>query len=642
MLKIPRATIDFETEAIGPRPEQYPPKPVGVALMGSIKPHYFSWGHPNGNNCTKGEARRAILKELKQNRRKPVFHHSAFDIEVMEQHLDIPRPIEYEDTLILAYLFEPRAPTLSLKPICAEWLDMPPDERDRVKAWVLANVPEMKGKEKGWGAYICRAPGELVTPYAKGDIIRTDRLYRYLHPKIIELGMQDWYMEEKRTNYVKLDMEQGGIKTNQPKLKRDLPVFISVRDDIEVGIRRNLGITKRADATYESDGEPGFNVNSPKHLARAMEEAGKVSDWVLTKKGNISTSRENLEIACADRKLTGMLALHGVLDTYINTFLRPWLERGAANDGYLFPTFNTVRTADEYGSGKSFGTRTGRPSSSNPNFNNIPASIENAEQRALLESLAKLLKKRDLEFIGLRDYLIPDDGCIFIDRDYAQQESRILAHFEDGNLLAQYNANPKLDVHDFVGQLVFEKTGIRYPRRFIKVINFGIIYGMGVHGIAKKLDIAHEEARSLKRAVLKSVPGIKWLMDELRKLADDDKPLLTWAHRIYYCEEPKEIEQDDGRKKIITFEYKMLNTLIQGSAAECTKRAMNDAHAAFGKQARVVLQVYDQILSCAPKGEWKKYMRLKQEAMEAVKFDLPMLTTGAIGSASWARLKEVA
>lgn len=635
-------SIDFETKGIGPRPEEYPPEPVGVSVRVGRQSKYWRWGHPTGNNCTKRDARNAILKVMRDEKRVPVFHHSAFDVEVMEQHLDIPRPEVYEDTLILAYLYEPRAKSLSLKPICEEWLGMPPEERDRVKDWILANVPEMKGKEKGWGAYIWRAPGDLVEPYANGDTLRTLSIYDFLHPKIIELGMQAWYEEEKRCNYVKLGMEEGGIKTDQKKLKKELPAFISLRTDVEGDIKRRLNINKAADLTYkDADGNVGFNIGSSKHLSRAMEEAGKVQDWVLTKKGNKSTSRENLEIACADTKLVQMLSMHGILDTYINTFLEPWLRKGQANDGYLFPTFNTVRSADEYG-GKSFGTRTGRPSSSNPNFNNIPASVEGSTQEVLLKEIQKLIKKYGVNFIGLRDYLIPDDGCVFIDRDYSQQEPRFLAHFEDGNLLQQYQVNPKLDVHDFVGQLVFERTGIRYPRKYIKTINFGIIYGMGVHGLARNLGIPHEEARALKRAVLKAVPGIKWLMDELQKLADDDKPLITWAGRIYYCEEPIEFEDEYGNKKKRTFEYKMLNTLIQGSAAECTKRAMNEVHDAWGKNGRIVLQVYDEILGCVPRGDWKKYMKLMQEAMESVKVDVPMITEGTMGVKSWAQMKEVA
>ena len=615
------AVVDFETQAIGNRPEEYPPKPVGVAIREGGRSRYLAWGHPTGNNTTRAKA----LRELKKfwGKKRTLYHNGSFDLEVAQVHLGLPLPAwnEFEDTLLLSYLHDPRDQSLSLKPLAEKYLDLPPEEQDALKEWVLANVPE--AKKSDWGAYIARAPGQLVGRYAKGDVDRTWRLFQYMAPLVLnDQRMAEAYDREREVIMVKLRMEKGGIRCNLRKLKREIKGFRTLHEELEAGIYDRLGV-----------GE--FNIGSGVQLAHALERADKVTHFIKTKTGKNSTKRENLEATCNDKELLNMLGMHGVLSTYLSTFLSPWLHRAEASDGYIYPSFNTVRSTDEYGGAGGVGTRTGRLSSSGPNFQNIPADIEGAKQEVLLRMLAKELKRHKVNFIGLRDFFIPDEGCVFLGRDYSQQEIRILAHFEDDILLRMYLRDPRIDIHQAIREIILDLLRMDLPRKAVKIVVFALIYGRGIANLALQLDTDERSATQIRNAVFQAIPGIKDLNKELRLMARNRQPIRTWGGRLYHCEEPKYI---NGQRR--TFEYKMLNVLIQGSAADCTKEAMINVEQNWKHpESRIVLQVHDELLACVPKDHWKEEDRNMQEGMEDVEFAVPMLTDRKRSAVSWGRLR---
>jgi DNA polymerase I-like protein with 3'-5' exonuclease and polymerase domains len=617
----PLAAIDAETKAIRSRPE-YPPRAVGYAVKHGRTTKYLAFGHPTKNNCTRGEAIRYVKQVARDH--TPVFHNADFDLEVLEAD-GIRVKGEYHDTMRLAFLNEPRSLDLGLKPQADEWLGQPPDERDMLKAWILEHVPAAKKRKTKWGEYICEAPGNLVGTYAKGDAQRTLDLFRLWDKDVISY-MPEAYAREMALIPIKLDMEQHGIKVRLTKLKREVGAYQKVKDNMERSIHRRLGMK--------------FNVSSSTQLADALIANDLLSTIVRTPTGKISTRRALLEANCTDKKLIEMLAIYGTCQTYIGTFLQNWIDIGEANDQYIQPTFNTVRSTDEYGGGRTKGARTGRLSSSDPNFQNVPSSVAGSPHWKVLEKLRDLLRKQGINFVGLRDYFEPDEGCVFLRRDYNQQELRILAHFEEGAFLDMYLEDPTLDAHDAVRFLVRQNTGMDFPRKHIKQTNFGIIYGMGIAKLAARLDLEDEAARLLKRAVMKAVPGIRTLQKRLRKLADSGEPFYTWGGREYYCEEPMYFDTGDGGKEKRTYEYKMMNTEIQGSAADCTKQGMINVWDNM-RHGRIVLQVHDELVVSVPKQHAKKEMERMRDAMEDVKFKLPMLSDGEIGARSWAGMKKL-
>jgi len=626
------AAIDAETHAIEDRPH-YPPRSVGYAVKHGRTSKYLAFGHPTGNNCTKREAVRYVKDVLKTH--VPIFHNADFDLEVMETD-GIKVRGEYHDTLKLAFLNEPRSIDLGLKPQAEEWLGMPPDEQDMLKAWIMEHIKPKRKSE--WGKYISDTPGQLCGVYARGDVERTLGLFRYYEREVIRGGMAGAYEREMALIPIKLDMEQQGIKVRLKKLKRELPAYKRAHARVERLILRRLGCGK-------------FNVASSNQLADALIKKNLLDPITRTTpterhpRGQVSTRRELLEANCTDKRLTALLSVYGVLSTYLNTFLNTWVERASEDNGYIHPGINTVRSPDEYGGKRSFGTRTGRLSMNNPNFHNIPKNAEKSANKATLLLLAKFLRDEGLDFIGLRDYFEPDEGCVFIRRDYSQQELRILAHFEEGALLKMYLADPTLDAHEAVRELVQTATGLMYTREYIKNTNFGIIYGMGIARLAARLGIEDKEARVLKKAVLQAIPGVAKLSHKLMDLADKGEPFYTVGGREYYCEEPSYVKTEDGGKRKREYKYKMINTRIQGSAADCTKQGMINTVENM-RYGRLVLQVHDELLASVPKEHAKKEMLRMKEAMEYITQDLnikvPMLTDGETGPVSWARLRKAA
>jgi len=601
--------VDFETEAIENRPD-YPPKPVGVSIKWNGKHRYYSWGHPTGNNCTKAEAKK-VLKEV-FTKHVPLFHNAAFDIAVAVKHMGCKWPKEFHDTLFSAYLYDPRSKSLSLKPMAEMYLDMPPEEQDAVRDWILKNIFEPQGmkptKKNSPGAYICKAPGKLVAKYAIGDTVRTEKLHNFFMPYVEEMGMREAYDRERACLPIFNEMSDVGIRVNYKKLKRDLKKWEAQVAKWEAWIRKRLK-TKDLD------------IGSSRKLADALEKTKKISHWIMTKptktfpQGQRSTKRENLILVCTDKKLVEILGKHSVLNTYIATFAKPWIETSEKHNGRVYPSFNQVRSTDEHG--KSMGTRTGRPSSYNPNFLNVPRN------------------QSDPDLPNLRDYLIPDEGYAFLIRDYSQQELRILAHFEEGLLYAAYLEDPTMDAHNWVSDMMTTATHKVYPRPHVKVVNFGVVYGMGKPGVAKKIDGSMDEAAELLNAHRKALPGVKELGKAIQKHCKAGNPIYTWGGREYYAEEPKEMNIG-GRLIKKDFYYKQLNYLIQGSAADCTKEAMirvDKAVKSIG--GRIALQVYDELVVCVPIKHIKKGMKLVKDNMESIEFDIPMLSDGKVGRKSW-------
>ena len=625
----PLAAIDAETKPIENRPD-YPPSAVGYAVKHGRYKKYLAFGHPTGNNCTKAEAVRYVKQVLKDH--TPIFHHADFDMEVMAKD-GIKVSGEYHDTLRLTFLNEPRSIDLGLKPQAEYWLDQPADEQDMLKRWILDNIKPKRKSE--WGRYICDTPGKLCGIYAKGDVDRTLGLFKFFEREVIRGGMAEAYQREMELIPIKVDMEQQGIRVRMRKLKKDLPIFERVHSKLEKQIKRRLGVGVNSN----------FNVGSSKQLATRLIELDVLDPIIRTApsdrfpQGQISTKRDLLETNCTDQKLVMLLAVYGVLSTYLSTFLNNWVTRGEQDDNYVHPGINTVRNPDEYGGGKGFGTRTGRLSMNNPNFHNIPKNAKGAANEKVLLTLAKYLRDEGMDFVGLRDYFEPDEGCVFIRRDYSQQELRILAHFEGGDFLQMYMDDPTMDAHDAVKELVLRSSGLNYPRSYIKNTNFGILYGMGLAKLAARLGIDKDEAKALKKSVMLAIPGVRTLSNHLQDMADAEQPFFTWGGREYFCEEPVYVKTPDGGKRLQEFKYKMLNTLIQGSAADCTKQGMINT-AQNMQHGRLVLQVHDELLASVPKEHAKKEMKRMKEAMEDVQFKVPMLTDGEIGATSWARLRK--
>lgn len=628
-----RAAVDFETRAIQRRPV-YPPEPVGAAIwISPSQKEYLAWSHPTKNNCTKAQAKRKLLAVYAEF--EVVYHHAEFDLAVGSEHLGLPVPKVWHDTMFLAFLNDPREEEMGLKELAAKYLKMPPEERDRLQEWILANTDCKGTKADPWGAHIAEAPGDLAGRYAIGDVERTIKLFNLFYPKVRDRGMLGAYDRERKVMPIFAQMSNEGLRINVPRLKRDLAQWRKQQAARAEWIRKRLKQPKTFNEFDRRGNLISSAIDSGVKLADAMEEAGKVKHWIYTApsskfpEGQRSTSRDNLLACCADKKLMEELTRYGVLGTYMGTFALPWLEV-ALEHGRIYPSFNQVRGQED---GRMRGTRTGRPSSNNPNLFNVPRNQE------------------DPLLPNMRNYIIPDEGCCFLIRDYNQQELRITAHYEEGRLYLYYHQDPRLkgeknrklwaDAHVLVQNLIHEIVGTLYPRKDVKIVNFGVIYGMGAPGISIKTKGSIESARALKSAHGKALPGVVELAKSIQRSSKRGEPIITWGGREYYVEEPKVVRgKYSGELESRDFHYKQLNYLIQGSAADCTKEAMIRSDAAMDKTSRLVLQVYDELVAQCEIGRKEREMERLKEAMESIEFDVPMLSDGKMGLKSWGEAKD--
>lgn len=634
MKRPPQVTvIDFETDPIQPRPE-YPPKPVGVSIQraGERKPRYYAWGHyTGGNNCTQAEGKKA-LAEAWADRKKGVrllFQNAQFDVDVAITHMGMPMPSwdEIDDTMFLLFLFDPHAPDLQLKPSAERILGQAPEEKDAMVDWLWDNRKRLEAEFQisKWGvtisklkigALVAYAPADIAGPYANGDVSRTLDLFKYLWPRIAGAGMLEAYDRERELMPILLENERVGMRVDVPALRRDVTLYGGALEAADDWLRKRLKSKE-------------LNLDNDKEVAEALSRAKIVrdEDWVLTPSGGRSVAKKNLRPDMfQDAKVASVFGYRNRLVTCLKMFMLPWLAQAERRgDSYISTNWNQVRQPGG-------GTRTGRPSTTNSNFLNLSKTWDDKDDGYVHPAFVAAL----LELPLVRRYVCPDKGEVFIHRDFDGQELRVAAHFEDGPLMAAYQENPHLDVHDHVRQLIEDIAGLEYHRTQVKITNFRRIYGGGAPATALALNVDMGVAKELLAAHGKALPGLTDLSKQIVALARSGEPIVTWGGREYYPEPPK---YDKRFNREMTYEYKLLNYLVQGSAADLTKEAIIRHHNHPKRDARFLVTVYDEINISAAKKAVPEQMAVLRECMEGLELDVPLLSSGKTGP-NWGTLTK--
>ena len=603
--------LDFETESIRGNPIVAPPRPVGVSIKyPGERSHYFAWGHPTGNNCSFEHGKRELLAAIVG--REWLAHNREFECAVLREHFNftVENPLLVHDTMFELFLTEPYAYTFSLKPSAERILGLAPDEQDELRDWILANVPgthtspKSKNPDLFWAANICKAPGDLVGRYAEGDTDRTYGLHERLWPIIIERGLLESYQREQRLAPILSESSRRGVRLDSGRLQRDVEeIYIPAQRTAQDYIFRRLG---------------EFELSKDAELAEALDRAGMMSGWTYTPTGKRSVARKNLAPHIKDPQLLNYLGYYGIFETCIGTFADPWL-RLATKDGRLHPQWNQVRS-DQGAGGDMSGARTGRMSCRNPNFQNVPNDFEGVSVPAGLPDI-----------IQLRSYLLPEEGHVWLKRDFSAQEMRIMAHFAEGKLYAAFLKDPKTDPHVAVQRIIQELTGIELPRKYVKITGFGIMYGRGIPNLSAALGVPVEEGKRVRDAYFAALPEIKDLSVATRNRGGRGLAIRTWGGRLYYREPNPDRD----------LSYKLLNYLIQGSAADQTKQSIIDWHGGRRAGAHLLAAVHDEMNISAPAGDYQPDMEWLQKAMDMPRFDVPFASEGFIG-ANWADIKEYA
>lgn len=627
-------TIDFETEAIRPRPN-YPPEPVGVAVHAyGTSPRYLAWGHPEGNNCTRGEALELLHQVHADTQAEVLYHNAAFDLSVSVERLGLPMlPWQrIHDTMFLLFLHDPHASSMGLKPSAESILGWPAEEQDAVHDWIYAHRAEIlarfgqegdritraKSGPNSPAAWISKAPGGLVGRYAIGDVLRTRALFDHLHPLIVSQGMEAAYDRERRLLPILMENERIGLRVDLDALERDVPAYERALEYVEEQMRAYLGAS-------------GLSFDNDRDVAAVFQERGAVHEdaWKTTEKsGELSVSKDNLPPeAFKDPLLASAFGYRNRLVTCLKMFMRPWLQKGSANGGYINPRWNQVR-------GSRGGTRSGRPSMEDPNLLNVSKSFEDRSDGYVHPEPLGLPR---LPFV--RKYVLPDEGHVFLHRDFMGQEVRIFAHYESGELAAAYHENSLLDPHDWVKGAIYRAVGRELERTRVKNVTFARLYGGGEGAVMWQARCSSRaEAKELIAFHDQAIPGRRILSEEILRLVRRGEPIRTWGGRLYHVEPPSFSKKYDRH---MTYEYKLINYLVQGSAADATKEALCRWYYGGGPAsgARFLLTVYDEINISAPKEYMVRDMSLLRHMMDGIELDVPLLSDGKWGS-NWGTLEK--
>lgn len=376
------------------------------------------------------------------------------------------------------------------------------------------------------------------------------------------------------------EMESEGITVNRATLEK-------------MGQELNDKLIVIEQEIYAEAGEK-FNINSPKQLGVILFEKLGLPVIKKTKTG-YSTAADVLEKLQSEHAIIEHILLYRQLGKLQSTYIEGLLKEIHESDSKVHTRFQQALTA------------TGRLSSTDPNLQNIPIRLEEGRK--------------------IRQAFVPSkEDWILFSADYSQIELRVLAHMsEDKNLVEAFREG--MDVHTRTAMDVFhvaEDEVDSNMRRAAKAVNFGIVYGISDYGLSQNLDITRKEAATFIEKYFASFPGVKQYMDDIVQDAKFNGYVTTILNRRRYL---PDITSSNFNLRSFA-ERTAMNTPIQGSAADIIKKAMIDMDARLKKekmQAKLLLQVHDELIFEAPKDEIALLEKIVPEVMEnAIGLSVPL------------------
>ena len=346
-----------------------------------------------------------------------------------------------------------------------------------------------------------------------------------------------------------------------------------------------------------------FNINSPAQLAEILFDKLNLQPPVRRGKGKVrSTAADILEEMAAQHALPAKIIEYREISKLKSTYVDALPKLIHPETGRLHTSFSQTTAA------------TGRLSSSDPNLQNIPIRTELGRE--------------------IRAAFVAEKGKILLSADYSQIELRVMAHFSQDPVLIDAFRNGE-DIHARTAQEVFGVGPMAQNaehRRAAKAINFGIIYGLSAFGLAQQLGIGQKEAAQFINAYFTRYSGVKKFLDKILVETRKSGMAKTLFGRIRPI---PEINSPQAQLRSFA-ERTALNSPLQGTAADLIKLAMisiDQRMAAEKFEAKMILQVHDELLFEAPPKEKTKLEKLVREEMEGVhKLAVPLVVEISSGS----------
>ena len=418
-------------------------------------------------------------------------------------------------------------------------------------------------------------------------------LYRALAPKLEELDMHElYYGLELPLCPVLAEMERAGMLVDRRALA-DFGILLDGRIQADEAL------------IYELAGEE-FNINSTQQFGRILFDKLGLPPVKKTKTG-YSTNADVLEKLRDKHPIVEAVLDYRQLAKLKSTYV-DGLTKVIAADGRIHTSFQNTVTA------------TGRLSSTEPNLQNIPVRTELGAE--------------------LRKMFVAPAGRVLVDADYSQIELRLLAHIAgDEHMIAAFRAGE--DIHTVTASQVFgvpPEQVTHEMRRRAKAVNFGIVYGISAFSLSQDIGVSVAEAKAYMEAYFATFPGVRTYMDAIVERAREQGYVETLFHRRRDLPELK-----SSNFNLRSFgERVALNMPIQGTAADIMKLAMVAVRKRLRQElpeARLVLQVHDELIVECPEAQAETAAALLKEEMEnVVSLSVP-LTADAHWGRNWLEAK---
>jgi DNA polymerase I-like protein with 3'-5' exonuclease and polymerase domains len=506
---------------------------AGVAVAVEGWSGYFPIGHESNGNMDKKLVFSWLQDMFNQKDTTFIFHNAMYDI-CWLRSVGLTIKGKIVDTMIAASLIDENRLSYQLNTLSKYYVGMGKDE----------NILNAAAKEYGIDAKkdLWRLPAMFVGQYAERDAESTLKLWQRLETEMYQQELWDVFNLETKLFPCLVDMRFKGVRVDLEKadnikkslMHKEKKILNKIKHltgvDVEIMAARSIAKAfdklklpyDRTEKSKEPSFTKNFLQNHPHELPKAIAEAREINK---------------------------------AHSTFIDS-----ITKHAVN-GRIHADINQIRS-------DAGGTVTGRFSMSNPNLQQIPA--RHPELGPLIRSI-----------------FIPEQNHTWGSFDYSQQEPRILVHYAKlqnltgvDEIVDAYNAGDA-DFH----QVVADMAGIE--RKQAKTINLGLMYGMGKNKLMAELGLMKESAEKLIRQYHTKAPFVKQLMDNVSRKANDRGKIRTLLGRACHFDlwqpvqfgvyKPLPLEQarkeyDEPLKRAFT--YKALNKLIQGSAADMTKKSM--------------------------------------------------------------------
>lgn len=436
---------------------------------------------------------------------------------------------------------------------------------------------------------------EVAAEYAAEDADITLQLHEAMYPQIAADAKLDFIYSqiEMPSSACLFTIERNGVLIDAEMLRAQ---------SNEIGMK----LVALENQAYELAGQP-FNLASPKQLQEILFDKLGIKPTKKTPSGAPSTDEDVLQELALDHPLPKVLLEYRGLAKLKSTYTDKLPKMINAATGRVHTSYNQAVAI------------TGRLASSDPNLQNIP--VRSAEGRRI------------------REAFIAPQGSHIVSADYSQIELRIMAHLsQDQGMLQAFAHNE--DIHRATAAEVFgvEKEAVdSEQRRYAKVINFGLIYGMSAFGLAQNLNIERGAAASYIERYFARYPGVKAYMQNTREEAKQKGYVETYFGRRLWVPEinSANVQRRNGAERAA------INAPMQGTAADLIKLAMIavDKWLATEKlngeklQSKLIMQVHDELVLEAPENELELVKQKLPELMQNVaKLTVPLLVEVGVGS----------